>query len=101
MRTLDESNRSAPGHSIDTFRNTSSIRLQHPMTARRLPEKEFLSHAPGYWKNKNVSEADWNSHVWQLKNRVTTLAGLEEHLVLSPEERAGVLLSGNKLAMAI
>ena len=45
------------------------------MTARRLPEKAFLSHAPGYWKDKHVSEGDWNSHVWQLKNRVTSPAG--------------------------
>lgn len=66
-----------------------------------LPEKEFRSFAPGYWAGKNVSPADWNSSTWQLKNRVTTLAGLEEHLTLTDEERAGVLLSGNKLAMAI
>ncbi|MDB6073832.1 MAG: KamA family radical protein, partial [Verrucomicrobiaceae bacterium] len=66
-----------------------------------LPEKAFLSHAPGYWRDKNVSPSDWNSSTWQLKNRVTSLAGLEEHLVLADEERAGVLLSGNKLAMAI
>ncbi len=66
-----------------------------------LPEKTFRSHAPGYWKNKNVSSEDWNSATWQLRNRVTTLAGLEEHLELCGEERAGVLLSGNKLAMAI
>lgn len=66
-----------------------------------LPEKEFRSHAPGFWSGKNISPADWNSSTWQLKNRVTKLAQLEEHLVLSEEERAGVLLSGNKLAMAI
>ena len=66
-----------------------------------LPEKAFLSRAPGYWKNKNISAADWNNAQWQLKNRVTTLAQLEEHLVLSDEERAGVLLSGNKLALSI
>ncbi|MDP1586185.1 MAG: KamA family radical SAM protein, partial [Prosthecobacter sp.] len=43
----------------------------------------------------------WNSAAWQLRNRITTLKQLEEHLTLSEEERAGVLLSGNKLAMAI
>jgi lysine 2,3-aminomutase len=69
--------------------------------AADLPEKAFTSLAPGYWKNLGVSQADWDSHTWQLKNRVTTLAQLEQHLVLSDEERAGVLLSGNKLAMAI
>ena len=86
---------------IDTAHAAPSICLHILMTPRRLPEKAFLSHAPGYWKDKHVSETDWNSSTWQLKNRVTTLAGLEEHLVLSDEERAGVLLSGNKLAMAI
>jgi len=66
-----------------------------------LPEKAFRSHAPGYWTGKDVSPEDWNSARWQLKNRITTLAQLEEHLVLSDEERAGVLLSGDKLALAI
>ncbi len=66
-----------------------------------LPEKEFRSFAPGFWKNKQIPEKDWNSAQWQLKNRITNLAQLEEHLTLSQEERAGVLLSGDKLAMAI
>ena len=66
-----------------------------------LPDKAFLSHAPGYWRDQNISPSDWNSAAWQLKNRVTSLAGLEQHLVLSDEERAGVLLSGSKLAMSI
>lgn len=66
-----------------------------------LPEKEFRSYAPGFWSEKNISPADWNNSTWQLKNRITRLSQLEEHLTLSEEERAGVLLSGNKLAMAI
>jgi len=64
-------------------------------------EKSFLSHAPGYWASQGVTSADWNSHVWQLKNRITTLRQLEEHLVLTEDERSGVILSGTKLAMAI
>lgn len=71
------------------------------MSPSELPEKSFRSHAPGYWSRKNVSAEEWNSAQWQMKNRVTTLSQLEEHLVLCQEERAGVLLSGNKLAMAI
>ncbi len=63
------------------------------------PDAEFRSAAPGYWKGKDVSQ--WGEHGWQLRNRVTSLAGLEEHLTLSQEERAGVILTGNKLAMAI
>ncbi len=60
---------------------------------------EFRSHAPGYWKD--VPPEQWNDWKWQLKNRVTNLAQLESHLTLAPEERAGVILSGNKLAFAV
>ncbi|MFK7911099.1 MAG: KamA family radical SAM protein [Akkermansiaceae bacterium] len=59
----------------------------------------FQSHTPGYWPPAAMEQ--WDDHVWQLKNRVTSLSALEEHLELAEEERAGVLLSGNKLAMAI
>jgi lysine 2,3-aminomutase len=69
-----------------------SARTSHPDTA-------FRSSAPGYWAGTDVSH--WHESNWQLRNRVTTLAGLEQHLRLSQEERAGVLLTGNKLAMAI
>jgi len=62
-------------------------------------DKEFRSYAPGYWADEEIP--DWNSWTWQLKNRVTTLPDLERHLNLTREERSGVLLSGNKLAMAI
>ena len=64
-------------------------------------DREFAAAAPGYWADRNISPQDWNNWTWQLRNRVTSLAQLEEHLVLSEEERAGVLLSGNKLALAI
>ena len=70
-----------------------------------IPPINFQSHAPGYWSNEDPtrenSSENWNSHTWQLKNRITSLAALEKYLNLSEEERAGVLLSGNKLAMAI
>ena len=61
--------------------------------------KEFVSHLPGYWPD--VSPELWNDWKWQLKNRVTSLAQLEQHLELSDEERNGVLLSGTKLALAV
>jgi lysine 2,3-aminomutase len=83
---------------MSILRAIASPEMSHPSA---LPEKAFRSHALGYWKNKEISPADWNNATWQLRNRVTTLAQLEEHLVLSQEERAGVLLSGNKLAMAV
>src|SRR5438445_13552868 len=61
--------------------------------------KEFISHAPGYWPE--IAPELWNDWKWQLKNRVTSLAKLEKHLELSDEERSGVLLSGDKLALAV
>ena len=64
-----------------------------------MSEIVFKSHAPGFWPNDTPDQ--WNNHIWQLKNRITSLSALEQHVELCEEERAGVLLSGNKLAMAI
>src|SRR6185437_11531998 len=61
--------------------------------------KAFVSHAPGYWSD--AAPELWNNWKWQLKNRITTLGQLERHLELSDEERCGVLLSGDKLALAV
>ena len=63
------------------------------------PDAGFRSSAPGYWAD--VPAGQWNDWKWQLKNRVTTHEGLEKHLLLTPEERAGVILSGNKLSLAV
>jgi lysine 2,3-aminomutase len=62
-------------------------------------EERFVSHAPGYWPD-SVTE-QWHDWRWQLKNRITTLAGLENLLLLTSSERAGVLLAGTKLALAV
>ncbi|MEI8387058.1 MAG: lysine 2,3-aminomutase, partial [Verrucomicrobiota bacterium] len=62
-------------------------------------EERFVSHAPGYWTDGTAGQ--WSDWRWQLKNRVTTLAGLEKHLRLTDDERAGVLLAGTKLALAV
>ncbi len=59
----------------------------------------FISHAPGYWPDSAMEK--WHDHRWQLRNRVDSLADLELRLNLTDVERAGVLLAGNKLAMAI
>lgn len=66
---------------------------------RDVPERDFLSHAPGYWAGQPHS--NWNSWQWQLQHRISDLHSLEKHIRLTREERSGVLLSGNKLAMAI
>ena len=62
-------------------------------------EPSFISHAPGYWSKDAM--AGWDDAKWQLRNRVDSLTELESHLNLTQEERAGVLLAGNKLAMSI
>ncbi len=64
-------------------------------------DKSFRSFAPGYWADQGVTDEEWNDHKWQLKNRITSLPQLEEHLNLSEDERNGVILSGTKLAMSI
>lgn len=69
---------------------------QDPIYQREI---QFHSSAPGRFPE--VSPEDWNSHLWQLKNSLKTLPQLEQHLTLSEEERAGLLLTGTKLATAI
>ena len=64
-------------------------------------DKSFRSSAIGYWANQGVTDQEWNNHKWQLKNRISSLPQLEEHLNLSEDERNGVILSGTKLAMSI
>ncbi len=61
----------------------------------------FKSAAPGYWEGENISPEDWNSHTWQLKNSVKSLEQIEKHLTLTENERAGILLTGTKLATAV
>ncbi len=60
---------------------------------------DFRSHAPGAWPDSTMPQ--WHDPKWQLKNRINTLTDLEARMELTDEERAGVLLAGSKLAMAI
>ena len=82
-----------------------AVAAASPAAAPSLPHQvagdttDFASLAPGYWPD--VPPAQWNDWKWQLKNRVTTLAQLEQHLVLTPEERAGVVVAGSKLSLAV
>ena len=48
-----------------------------------------------------VSTEQWNDWSWQLRNRIQNLAQLESRLPLTPEERAGTILAGKKLALGI
>ena len=53
----------------------------------------------GLWAD--VPAEDWNSWKWQLKNRITKLEQLEQHMTLTADERAGCLFAKDKLALAI
>jgi lysine 2,3-aminomutase len=53
----------------------------------------------GLWQH--VPASDWNDWVWQLKNRLTSVAQLEERMTLTPDEKAGCLFASHKLALAI
>jgi lysine 2,3-aminomutase len=62
--------------------------------------KEFHSAGRGLWQG--VEDRDWTDWRWQLRHRITTLEELERLIPrLTPDERAGTLLSNHKLAMAI
>lgn len=65
------------------------------------PGPESPRATPRHSAWATVPERDWNDWRWQLKNRVTQLDQLEKLLPLTREERAGVILSNTKLAMAI
>jgi lysine 2,3-aminomutase len=62
--------------------------------------KEFHPTARGPWAH--VPDAEWNDWRWQMRNRVTSLARLEELLpTLTESERAGVQFAEHKLALGI
>lgn len=63
----------------------------------RIPEDWYRGQ--GLWQH--VDPNDWQDWRWQLKNRLTRLEQLEEFMELTPDERAGCLFAGQKLAMAI
>ncbi len=53
----------------------------------------------GLWQH--IPESDWRDWNWQLKNRITTVAQLEQYMALSREEKAGCLFANQRLALAI
>lgn len=53
----------------------------------------------GLWEA--VSDEDWESWTWQLQNRLTRPAQLEEYLELTSKEKEGCLHANEKLALAI
>jgi lysine 2,3-aminomutase len=53
----------------------------------------------GHWQH--VPESDWQNWTWQLKNRITSVAQLEQFMTLTPEEKAGCYFADQKLSLAI
>jgi lysine 2,3-aminomutase len=53
----------------------------------------------GLWEH--VEEKDWKRWRWQLQHRLTSVEDLEEHMELTPEEKAGSYFANRKLALAI
>jgi lysine 2,3-aminomutase len=53
----------------------------------------------GLWQH--VPATDWQDWNWQLKNRITTAAQLEQFMTLTFEEKAGCAFANHKLALAI
>ncbi len=80
--------------------DAASADKMEPESAQLISLKEFRSAGRGFWSH--VPDHEWNDWKWQLKNRITTLEHLERLMpTLTPEERAGTILSNTKLAMAI
>ncbi len=53
----------------------------------------------GLWSH--IPESDWRNWTWQLKNRLTSVAQLEQYMTLTPEEKAGCYFADKKLSLAI
>ena len=53
----------------------------------------------GLWQH--IPESDWGDWNWQLKNRLTSGAQLEQYMTLTPEEKGGCAFASHKLALAI
>ena len=61
--------------------------------------RDFAVNSPGAWGSATPEQ--WNDPAWQLRNRIQNLEQLELRLALTPEERAGTILAGKKLALGI
>ncbi len=76
-----------------------SVPVAAPEPAAIRPRPAVLNHGRREWPVRpwrevplwrHVSEAEWHDWRWQLRNRVTTLAQLEQVIRLTPEETEGI-----------
>ena len=64
-----------------------------------IEDRSVWFEGQGLWQH--VPEADWQDWIWQLKNRITTVAQLDKLMTLTADERAGCEFANQKLALAI
>ncbi|RJX34983.1 MAG: KamA family radical SAM protein [Desulfarculus sp.] len=68
-------------------------------------EQRHLAHSPAASFRRRffpgLNAAQWNDWRWQVRNRVTSLAGLSRFLVLSPEEQRAFSACAGKLPVGI
>ncbi|HEY0132708.1 MAG TPA: hypothetical protein VGB85_01475, partial [Nannocystis sp.] len=57
--------------------------------------------SPRHPRWADVPEDSWSDWRWQMRNRVTTLAALEELLALTDDERAGITARADAFPFAI
>lgn len=81
--------------------NESQKKEDNHSDSERLAElKRFHSVGRGFW-NSIATQEEWNDWRWQLRNRITTLDDLKKLISLTPQEQAGVILAGKRLALGI
>ncbi|MDR2862854.1 MAG: lysine 2,3-aminomutase, partial [Puniceicoccales bacterium] len=61
--------------------------------------REYWFKGQGLWAD--VPVAQWRDWRWQYRHRLSSPEQLEQLLHLSPSERAGCLLAGERLSLAI
>ncbi|MCR6655481.1 MAG: KamA family radical SAM protein [Opitutus sp.] len=67
-----------------------------------MPYTENRDHwfeGQGLWQH--VPAEQWQDWTWQLKNRITSVAQLEQFMTLTAEEKAGCYFADKKLSLAI
>jgi len=70
-----------------------------PVTMAYTEDRSVWFEGQGLWQH--VPASDWHDWNWQLKNRITTAAQLEQYMTLTPAEQAGCAIANHKLALAI
>jgi lysine 2,3-aminomutase len=72
----------------------------------RVPVNRYLPENPQTLNFRrqfypDVADNQWNNWRWQIRNRITTVGGLERIIRLSNDERLALICEGNSLPVAI